>query len=267
MSQFQKGFIIEPHFSVGDVLSRTISTLLDKPMLFFGLAAIAALPSTVVNSITFTSGFTAFISFFLNLLFGLMIQGAMAYGVFISLAGNDPSWGEVVSRGFRHVLRMFLIVLIFGLLFILLSIVATMFIVFLKSGAFAVITALLMLVVMAIAACAWAVTIPGCVVEQLGPIDSINRSAELTKGYRWRLFGLFVLVFIGAMALVFMVSTIAALVFSNNMQLLPKMEAAAFFLVSVVSTAFGGVMCSVIYYDLRVVKEGLTIDSLADIFD
>ena len=39
-------------------------------------------------------------------------------------------------------------------------------------------------------------SIPGCVVEGRGPIESWSRSAQLTKGYRWRLFGLALLLMV-----------------------------------------------------------------------
>jgi len=264
MQSFQHGFVIEPRFSVGDVLSRTISTLLNKPGLFFGLAAIAALPAAVINSITFSSGF-AFISFLLNTLFGLMIQGAIAYGVFITLAGDDPTLGEALSRGFRRVLHLFLIALIFWILLVFFTFASAMLVMALRGVSIFFI--LLMLVFGAVMVCSWVVTIQACVVEQLGPIASINRSAELTKGYRWPLFGLLVLLFIGAIVFVVIFSMIIASIFPGNFLLLSKAKVAVFFIVSTFSSAFFGTMCSVVYYDLRAVKEGLTIDSLADIFD
>jgi hypothetical protein len=37
----------------------------------------------------------------------------------------------------------------------------------------------------------WMVALPACVVEGLGPIKSLGRSANLTKGHRWKILGIF----------------------------------------------------------------------------
>jgi MFS family permease len=45
----------------------------------------------------------------------------------------------------------------------------------------------------------WFVATPACVVERLGPFDSMARSSQLTKGHRGKVFGLFiVLTLVGA---------------------------------------------------------------------
>src|SRR5262249_35243801 len=44
----------------------------------------------------------------------------------------------------------------------------------------------------------WFVALPACVVERLGPWSSLRRSRELTKGHSWKLFGLALLLIIGA---------------------------------------------------------------------
>ena len=41
--------------------------------------------------------------------------------------------------------------------------------------------------------CVYAVASPACVVEKIGPIKAMSRSAFLTKGNRWRIFGLIAL--------------------------------------------------------------------------
>ena len=265
MQSFQRGFVVEPHFSIGDVLGQTFSTLFHKPVFFFGLAAIAALPSAVINSVTFYSTLGTIVPFLLNTLLGLMIQGSIAYGVFISLAGDDPTWGEAISRGFRRVLYLFLIALIFWILLVFFTFVSAMLVMVLRGVSIFFI--LLILGFGAAMICSWLITIQACVVEQLGPIASINRSAELTKGYRWHIFGLLVLLFIGAIVFVVIFSMVVTAIFPGNFMLLTKAKVGVFFIVSTFSTAFFGTMSSVVYYDLRAVKEGLTIDSLADIFD
>ncbi|CAM5765918.1 hypothetical protein LMIY3S_01644 [Labrys miyagiensis] len=43
------------------------------------------------------------------------------------------------------------------------------------------------------AICVLYVTLPACIIERTGLVESLERSAELTDGYRWPLFGLFLL--------------------------------------------------------------------------
>ena len=45
----------------------------------------------------------------------------------------------------------------------------------------------------------WFVAIPVCVVEQLGPFRSLGRSRQLTKGHRWKILGLLLVILIPAL--------------------------------------------------------------------
>src|SRR5262249_25413249 len=73
----------------------------------------------------------------------------------------------------------------------------------------AVITQLLQLIpgvggiISAILMCMWFVTTPAAVAERLGPFAAFTRSAQLTSGRRWGIFGLSFLVALIAMALMF----------------------------------------------------------------
>jgi hypothetical protein len=106
----------------------------------------------------------------------------------------------------------------------------------------------------------WYVFASVCVVEKQGPFGSLKRSAELTKGNRWKLFGIWLILFaIGAasggfIAVLFLqVSPVAAIVARGLWQ--------------VVWSTFNNVLSVVIYHDLRVAKEGVDIESIASVFD
>ena len=51
------------------------------------------------------------------------------------------------------------------------------------------------------AICVLCVTLPACIIERTGLVESLERSAELTDGYRWPLFGLFLLTALPVMVL------------------------------------------------------------------
>jgi len=57
------------------------------------------------------------------------------------------------------------------------------------------------------------VTIPVCAIEPLGPLDSLFRSVSLTKGHRWRIFGLILISFICLLILHGVEVLVAGLIF------------------------------------------------------
>ena len=109
-----------------------------------------------------------------------------------------------------------------------------------------------------IVACMLYVAVPVCVIEKAGVFESLNRSGELTRGYRWQIFALW--------ALVTVIAGIAQIVLSwfVGVTLWGKLLTFGW---QVFAAAFGAVLVAVIYHDLRVTKEGIDIDSLANVFD
>lgn len=230
-------------FTVGSVLSRTFSILKENPAVFFSMALIAVLPSAIAETILADTHTSLLIAQLLGIVLSLVIQGAIAYAVFIALRGEPSvSINEAVSRGTARLGTLILaaILMSFGL-----------FVGF-----------LLLLIPGLILMCMWAITIPACVVEGLGPIDSLKRSAKLTKGYRGTIFalavfaGIFVLVFAGGSAVL-----VALLTESERFGGLVGS------ILAFLPVAFSAVMYAVIYYDLRMLKEGVSIDKLAHVFD
>jgi hypothetical protein len=119
---------------------------------------------------------------------------------------------------------------------------------------------LLLIVPGVILLCMWWVAVPACVVENLGPIQSLSRSAELTRGYRWKIFGLFVLVSVingigGKMV---------DLVFGLAGDVVAGIGSLCWF---VAWTAFSNCVLIMTYHDLRVAKEGIDTEQIAAIFD
>jgi len=108
--------------------------------------------------------------------------------------------------------------------------------------------------------CMFFVAVPVCVTERTGVFESVSRSSFLTEGYRWQVFG-----------------TVAFLLVVGLIANLPLWVAAAPIgdaslkigsdAVGVLLSAFGGVVTGVLYYRLRVAKEGVDIDRIASVFD
>jgi uncharacterized membrane protein len=107
----------------------------------------------------------------------------------------------------------------------------------------------------------WSVAFPACVIERLGPVRSLSRSAALTKGNRWKLFGLFFLIGIGAL--------IGALITVGGLFAIGGGVAlgVSLYAIQVLYSALAATISAVVYYDLRVAKEGLGTDRVAAVFE
>jgi uncharacterized membrane protein len=106
----------------------------------------------------------------------------------------------------------------------------------------------------------WSVAGPVCVVERLGPMKSLGRSRELTKGHRWKIFGLTLLLLLCTLPLG--IASGAAGYF-----LTPVLRAAIGLIWNAIWLAFFWIMYVVTYRDLRVANEGIDTDQVATVFE
>lgn len=107
----------------------------------------------------------------------------------------------------------------------------------------------------------WFVGVPVCMVEQLGPWQSLRRSTQLTKGHRWKLFGAILVVYVAAA----IISQIITLVFTALAGFFIGLLAALAW--NTVWGAFFATFVVVSYYELRSTKEGMDIEQIAAVFD
>ena len=238
---------ITAQFGVGSVLSRSFSTLFRNPLVFIGLTLIATLPPHLVQ-LAVPAGspealaLPAVVAAVLSMIFVFVVQGAIAYAVYQELRGKKAGFGSALSRGLSRVgwliLAAFLVTLGIGIGLVLL-----------------VIPGLILM-------CLWSVTIQACVVEKLGPLASMGRSAQLTKGYRLPIFGLLLIVGVASAVFNGLASYLGLIFFGN-----PLVFALIGGILAALPSAFNNVMAAIIYSDLRAVKEGATLDSLANVFD
>ena len=105
------------------------------------------------------------------------------------------------------------------------------------------------------------VAAPVCVVERLGPFKSMGRSARLTKGHRWKIFGLW---FATLLVEGIVQSVLTKLAVAGGASLLGTPVLVIW---SAVYGAFSAVLAVVTYHDLRVAKEGVNTDQIASVFD
>ena len=108
--------------------------------------------------------------------------------------------------------------------------------------------------------CRYYVATPVCVAEQTGVFESLGRSAFLTKGYRWQVFG--VIMLLGVVGIILGAIVGAVFAMTGSIGFLVATQA-----LGAVVGSFYGVIVSVFYYELRVAKEGVDIDKIASVFD
>lgn len=177
-----------------------------------------------------------------------ILQGAVIYGTVQDMNGARPNIGEALATGLRAFLPLLgvsillSLALIFG--FVLL-----------------IVPGLIML-------CVWSVAVPALVAERTGVFGAFSRSAELTRGHRWRIFALLVVVFVIALVVSLVIGAILGVVAS------PDPVAAASnpvvlvgdLLIDTVVAVISATGAAVLYVELRRLREGAGPQWLADIF-
>ena len=265
-------------FRVGHVLSRSMATLARNIVPFGLLALLFTAPSFILTVIFDPQGeltdpktmraielghSTAYgeIAVLIAAVIGLTILGiilstvvtaTMVYGTFQDLRGTPASIGISLRKGVGAILPVIGVALLATLL-------ATLGLLLLIFPALMIMAAL------------W-VAIPTAVVERPGVIASLKRSADLTRGYRWKIFGIFVVIWLVSGVAVGMVQTPFAVTIATAGP--NGLSSGTFILyngiiliVSAFFTALGAVASAVAYHDLRAVKEGFDIDRFASVFD
>ena len=246
---------IDPEFRVGQVLSRSFG-IFGRNLASFSLVALLLMaPSLVLNLagqswaeersqqavFELTGGFIAFaVLGVVVYLFGwLLITAALVYGTFQELRGRHASMIAGLSHGLALMLPVIGVAIVQGLSIML------GWLLFLIPG---IIVAMVL----------W-VAIPVAVVERAGVIGSIKRSSFLTKGHRWKLFGISALIIIGQSIVTTIFQTIIGADLISSWL--------ANWVIGAASAAIWAVIGSVAYHDLRAVKEGVNASEIAKIFD
>ena len=247
----------EQHLDIGRVLNNTFGVIMRNPLIFLGLSfLIVALPQALVQlatgAATASSDPDAMMAMFsspsliaasaggwlLVMILSILLQATFIIATVNGLNGQPVSLADCIAQAIGKFLPL-----------IGLGIVMTLGI---MAGMILLIIPGLILALM------WIVASPVIMAEDKGIIDSLKRSAELTKGSkRW-------------IVLLFVVYIILSMIL--GMLMIPFVFAGpiAIMLVGLVintlTGAIQGTGIAAIYVDLRIVKEGGNSDALSDIF-
>ena len=113
----------------------------------------------------------------------------------------------------------------------------------------------------------WWVYIPAVVVESKGIIEAFGRSRELTRGRRWHILGLIVVIAILLIAVSFVVVLVVGISAASSPDGVGFGAIIIGYVLNALVTAFNAVLVAVSYYYLRAEKEGVDANEIARIFD
>lgn len=251
MSDVVSGSMIgsSAEFSIGGVFSRTFSILGRNFAPFALISAVATLPYVLFywNQTAAVPGalpkfnIDMALPFIVGFVLKMLIQAVIVYAAFQDMRRRPVAIGESFGKALPRLAPILGLMIVEGL--------AVGF------GTILLIVPGIILMMM------WYVALPVCVVEQLGPIESLGRSSELTKGHRWKLFGLVLIVGIVGLIIGATIPIAGRLIFGRVGFVITQ------YLVQTVVGAFGAILVIVIYHDLRVAKEGIDTDQIAAVFD
>jgi hypothetical protein len=248
-----------PQFSIGNVLGTSFSVVGRNFVPFAVIAIIVAIPSILITRLygldpiamqeaVRTGYFSAsdfgtkmFVYWLVVTLTSSLVSAALVYGTFQDLRGQPASAGDAITRGFSTLVPVILAALAYSIL------LAIGFVLLFVPG---------IIIMVAL----W-VYMPAIVVEKRGVGGAFSRSRELTKGRRWTVFGLLIVVGV----IYWIASWIIGFVFGFAFGLGGVFWAGQ--LVKVLLSMFAAVLAAVGYYYLRADKEGIAIHDLAAVFD
>jgi len=237
----------ESDFRVGHVLSRSVSVLFRRFPTFFIVTVVAFSPMVLLNRASASAATDPIqsvimvgLGFVLLMVLSMLSSAVILHAAFQDMRGRPVRLLESLRVGLRRFLPLILLGIIGAVLMVL--------------GFMLLIVPGLILYTM------WFVAVAACVVERLGPWTSLRRSRQLTKGYRWRIFGL-VLVLLLLSVISPLLELALSAIGGETLALVGNLIWAA------IASAFSAVVIALTYYDLRVAKEGTDIEQIAAVFD
>jgi len=236
-------------FHLGEVVTRSWTILSRHLLTFLGLVAVMeAIPLFITPKIApalgrpgrlFDNALLTLATALITVIFSALSQSVVVFATFQDLRGAEIDARESLRVGLARVIPVIVTSVLMGLIV-----------------GFGVI---LLLIPGLIALAGFSVALPACVVERDGPIASLSRSFELTRGHWWPILGVSVSLFV-----------VSAIVGFAIRAAIPSQGLPATILAwawNVFFTSYSSVYAANLYHDLRAVKEGIGIEQIASVFD
>jgi len=259
---------VKPEFRVGEVLSQTFGTYFGNFFKFLAVSFIGYV--VIIGGVGLITGSGLMISqsaaanplvapgqFFLNFLLMMIaaavIQASITFGAVEHQAGRTASVVGMMKAGVRSVIPVVLATVVMSILVAIGSV-------------FLLVPGIIIWLMLS-------VTVPAIVSEKLGMADGLKRSQDLTTGFKWQVFGAFVVVMIAiwlfqiflGMLLIGLGTTVSAGGSGGSVLAV---------VIMIVSIAMGslvyglmGSAVAAVYTNLRAAKEGTSVDEIAQVFN
>jgi hypothetical protein len=236
-------------FRIGDVFNRSFSVFSRHAITFIVITAVAYIPiyifafaqlGTTSANFSTSAAILGGLSLIALIICSVVAGGAVLYCVVQDLRSTPFAVGDAVQVALRRLLPMIGVAICVGLLSVL--------------GLILLVVPGLMVI------CMYYVATPVCIAENEGVFNSMSRSALLTKGHRWQIFGVLILIWIVSAVITGVIELLG-----SGLGAIPGFILTQVW--QVVAGAFGGVVSGVLYYHLRVAKEGVDINQIASVFD
>lgn len=235
--------------AMGEILDASFALLRRHAGVFFGVAIVCqGVPTALSLYVQFSGGARQhfglyLVSQLLSFIGYLLVTGASIRVVSQAYLGREPSLSDALDFAFGKIGRT----------------LAAGF----ASGILTGLAAILLIIPGIIVACGLSVAVQAAVLEPLpGGTDGLGRSWALTKGFRWRAFGLYVVVIVLLSLFLIGFGLIAGLAAA----LVPLLLVPALIGVGLIFLflyPFTSCVFTLFYYDLRVRKEAFDLELLS----
>lgn len=256
----------DQNVSIGRVFQRALSAVQLNPLVIVGLAlVVGAVPGLIMTYLLVQSGLGApsalqsgfsfgrimgasFFSGIISMVIAAFVQGAMTRATVAANEGQRASLVESFSTALRVLLPLIGLSLLMG--------IALMF------GFVLLIVPGVILLLM------WAVAVPVLVVERTGVIAAFGRSAELTKGVRLKILGLFLVLAVAYWLLSIVFGFVGLKMYSpaTSVYGITIGNLLGSVIIGTIFNVLWGTIQPSLYVELRQAKEGSSAQHLAEVF-
>lgn len=248
-----------PAFRIDATLKSSVVILRKNFLPFMALAVLFSGPmalndvhnllKTLQGDATYTGFAVSLYRGLLDWLFKYFLIGVLAYRVFLDLEGRDSKLGESLKQALARALPLLGLGIAYGGMVLIPAFVILIF-------PRLYLAFFILIIPSAHAAVIFFAVMPIAVIEKAGPLQCLGGSAALTKGFRWRVSGLIMVVIL----LHTLWSVLTKLLFEFVVIDLDAVYWAAFaatYILNTAITAYFAVVVTVGYHGLRLAKGGL----------
>jgi hypothetical protein len=204
------------------------------------------------------------VGWLITLLIGAIFTGAVIDAAAAAHLGQNRSISQSLAIGFQSSLRIFVAGLIASVAVGLIGAVYSIISGFFDNALLLFALSIGYFFVLFYVQASWFVSPVVATIERHGPVSSLRRSWQLSAGFRWRIVGLFLLLIVLFVVLLFLAIFLVGLATAANRGVGAIAALIALFAaVPLWMPLFFGTM-TVLYYDLRVRKEGLDLQLAAE---